>query len=282
MATSKFFSHSSITNTNEQFLVQSMVNESMQNFGIDIQYLPRSQENMDTILNDAERSTFNSNYPIEVYMSSIEGFGGSGDQVSLFGFEVRDTAEFTMSRSRFTELVTSSQPTITRPREGDLIYFPLTKQLFEITFVEDEQPFFQIGKNYVYQISTALFRYSDQELDTGETDIDAIETDLAQQTVLTLTADGTGTFSAGETVTQGTIVAEVVSFSNVTLTVINRSGDFVASSTVPITTSAGASWLISVVDTNTMANDKFSENLEFETQAASVVDFTESSPFGEF
>ena len=77
MATSKFFSHSLLTNTNEQFLVQSMVNESMQNFGMDVQYLPRSQANMDTILNDAERSSFTNAYTIEVYMSSVEGFGGS-------------------------------------------------------------------------------------------------------------------------------------------------------------------------------------------------------------
>ena len=157
-----------------------------------------------------------------------------------------------------------------------------SKQLFEITFVEDEEPFFQLSKTYVYQISTALFRYGQQELDTGVADIDSIETAYAQQTILTLTAGGTGTFNAGDTVTQGSIVAEVVSFSGVTLTVINRSGDFVVSNATPITTSGGASWYISTVDTNTMTNDKFSENLEFESQGTSIIDFTETSPFGTF
>ena len=282
MATSKFFSHSLKTNTNEQYLVQSMVNESMKNFGMDIQYLPRTQTNMDTILNDAERSSFTNAYTIEATLTSVEGFGGTGDQIGQFGFEVRDTADFTLSQSRFESVITAAQSAITRPREGDIIYLPLTKQLFEITFVEDEEPFFQLSKTYVYQISTALFRYGQQELDTGVADIDAIETAYAQQTILTLTAGGTGTFNAGDTVTQGSIVAEVVSFSGVTLTVINRSGDFVVSNATPITTSGGASWYISIVDTNTMTNDKFSENLEFESQGTSIIDFTETSPFGTF
>ena len=288
MATSKFFSHSLLTNTNEHFLVQSMVDESIDNFGLTVQYLPRSQVNMDTILNDAEISKFDNAYEIEAHVSSAEGFGGTGEEVSLFGFEVRDTAEFIISRKRFTDVVTSQESAVVRPREGDVVYFPLSKQLFEITFVEDEQPFFQLGKNYVYHLSTALFRYEDQELDTGITEIDSIETDLAQQTILTLIAGGTGTFSPGETVAQtlpaGNVTAEVISWvsSTYTLTIINRSGNFEASNTIPLFTSAGASWFITTEDTNSMLNDPISDNLEFETEGVSVIDFTESNPFGEF
>ena len=259
MAISKFFSHTILTNTNEHYLVQSMVNESIKNFGMDVQYLPRTQLNMDTILNDAEVSNFDDAYTIEVYLGSLEGFGG-GDTIGQFGFEVRDTAEFTISQIRFTEVVTAADSTITRPREGDLIYFPFSKQLFEVTYVEDEVPFFQVGKNYVYQVSTSLFRYEDQDFDTGVTDIDAIETSLAQQTALTLESGGTNSFVVGEIVSQalaaGTITAEVLTFVGTTLTVINRSGDFVASSTIPITGPTNtASWTITVVDTDTMAND---------------------------
>ena len=286
MAISKFFSHTILTNTNEHYLVQSMVNESIKNFGMDVQYLPRTQLNMDTILNDAEVSNFDDAYTIEVYLGSLEGFGG-GDTIGQFGFEVRDTAEFTISQIRFTEVVTAADSTITRPREGDLIYFPFSKQLFEVTYVEDEAPFFQVGKNYVYQVSTSLFRYEDQDFDTGVTDIDAIETSLAQQTALTLESGGTNSFVGGEIESQalaaGTITAEVLTFVGTTLTVINRSGDFVASSTIPITGPTNtASWTITVVDTDTMANDLLSDTLEFETEGANVIDFTESNPFGEF
>jgi hypothetical protein len=283
MALSKFFSHSKhIQNTNEHYLVQSMVDESIKNFGIDVQYLPRTQNNIDTILNDAETSSFNTAHTIEVYLGTLEGFGGQ-DQIGQFGFEVRDTADFIISKNRFEEIVTTANSSILRPREGDIIFLPFTKQLFELTYVEDEQPFFQLGKTYVYQTSTALFRYEDEDFDTGVADVDVIETNLAQRTVLTLQAGGTGTFVAGETVTQGTITAEVLTIVGTALTVIDRSGDFAVSSSIPITGgTSSASWLITAVDTNTMANDLISDNLEFETEGASVIDFTESNPFGEF
>ena len=152
-----------------------------------------------------------------------------------------------------------------------------------MTFVEDEQPFFQLGKFYVYLVSTALFRYEDEDFDTGIADVDVIETNLAQRTVLTLQAGGTNLFVAGETVTQGTITAEVLTIVGTALTVIDRSGDFAVSSSIPITgPTNSASWFITAVDTNTMANDLISDNLKFETEGASVIDFTESNPFGEF
>ena len=283
MALSKFFSHSQHTqNTNEHYLVQSMIDESIKNFGMTVQYLPRTQNNIDTILNDAETSSFTVAYPLDVYLGTLEGFGGQ-DQIGQFGFEVRDTADFIITKNIFETVVTTADSTILRPREGDIIFFPFTKQLFELTFVEDEQPFFQLGKTYVYQVSTALFRYEDEDFDTGDADIDAIETSLAQRTVLTLQAGGTGTFVAGETVTQGTITAEVFTIVGTTLTVIDRSGDFAASSSIPITGgTSSASWIITAVDTDTMANDLISDNLEFETEGVSVIDFTESNPFGEF
>ena len=287
MALSKFFSHSKyVQNTNEHYLVQSMVDESIKNFGIDVQYLPRTQNNIDTILNDAETSSFSTAYTMEVYLGTLEGFGGQ-DQIGQFGFEVRDTADFIISMKTFDTIVTTADSTILRPREGDLIYLPFSKQLFELTFVEDEQPFFQLGKNYVYQVSTALFRYEDEDFDTGIADVDVIETNLAQRTVLTLQAGGTGTFVAGETVTQalaaGSVVAEVLTFVGTTLTVIDRSGNFIASNSILITGgTSSASWTITGVDTNTMADDPISDNLEFETAGTSVIDFTETNPFGEF
>ena len=187
----------------------------------------------------------------------------------------------------FDTIVTTADSTILRPREGDLIYLPFSKQLFELTFVEDEQPFFQLGKNYVYQVSTALFRYEDEDFDTGIADVDVIETNLAQRTVLTLQAGGTGTFGSGESVSQalaaGSVLAEVLTFVGTTLTVIDRSGNFIASNSIPIVgATSGASWTITGVDTNTMADDPISDNLEFETAGTSVIDFTETNPFGEF
>ena len=288
MATNSYFTHN--TSTAEQTLLDNLVVESIQIMGMDINYLPRTQNNIDTLFEDAERNSFNTSYTIEVHIGedTLQGFGGEGDLVSRFGVEVRDTVQLVMSVSRFATVVTSQDATITVPREGDLIYLPMSSQLYEITFVEDMIPFFQIGKNYVYQLECSLFQYADEEIATGVAAIDSVETTYSYAIDLTMNVGGSGTFTAGTNVyqgtslTAGTVRGEVVSWDSGTrvLRVINIDGTF---STNVAVTDGTASWTLGSFDELTQPTTNYAQNLEVETLADSgIVDFTESNPFGNF
>ena len=190
------FTH--LTSTSDQSLVQNLVTETIQIAGFDVKYLPRTQNNVDTLFDDAESNSFNTAYTIEMYFGqeTISGVGGGGDIITRFGFEVTDTVQLVCSLSRFTDVVTAGDATITRPREGDLIYLPLSKQLYEITFTEDMVPFFQLGKNYIWQIECSLFRYAEDEMNTGVSEVDNLGTGITptdnftQSTEIESEADG--------------------------------------------------------------------------------------------
>ena len=146
-----FTHHSS---TAEQALVTSLVTETIQIVGFDVNYLPRTQNNIDTLFEDAERDSFSASHTIEMYFGqdTLQGFGGGGDVITRFGYEIQDTCQLVVSMSRFTAVVTAADSSIIKPNEGDLIYLPFSSQLYEITFTEDQIPFFHLGKNYVWQI----------------------------------------------------------------------------------------------------------------------------------
>ena len=175
-------------------------------YGHDVYYLPRKIVNEDTILGDAADSSFEDAYEVEMYLEGVEGFEGEGDLYSKFGVEVRDTATFIISRrswERFVSLDTNLATGL-RPNEGDLIYFPLSKSVFEIKFVEHENPFYQLGKLYTFKMTCDLFEYSGEDFDTN---IEALDTDLelAQAAAITLTLADTPTlrdFVVGETISQ--------------------------------------------------------------------------------
>ena len=288
MATSSFFTHN--TSVVERTLLNDLIVESFQIMGMDINYLPRAQNNIDSIFEDAERNSFTTSYTIEIHLGddTIEGFGGEGDLISRFGVEVRDTVQLVMAQSRFTDVITAADATLTRPREGDLVYLPFSNQLYEITFVEDQIPFFQLGRNFTYQIECALFQYSDEEIATGVAAIDSVETTYSYSIDLTMSTGGSGTFTAGTTVYQGTSAVdssargEVISWNSGTrvLRVMNIQGNF---ATGTVITDGTATWTLSTFDDLTLPSDKFAQNLEVETAADNgIVDFTEDNPFGEF
>lgn len=159
----------------EQSLLEDLMVETVQQFGIDMIYMPRTLVDEDKIWGEDANSQFNEGYSIEVYMDNPrEGFGGDNDFLAKFGLEIRDRIEFTMSKRRFAELQTGQS----RPFEGDLLYFPLSKGIFEIMFVEHEQPFYQLGRLHTYKLSCELFQYSQEQFETGDVDIDKISSDL--------------------------------------------------------------------------------------------------------
>ena len=162
--------------SSEQLLMEDIVIECLKIYGFDTLYLPRHKVNEDAILGEDTLNDFESAYPLEMYMQNVTGFEGDGDLMSKFGVEIRDTATFIVSRRRWDEVIARSGNAVltTRPAEGDVIYFPLTKAFFEIKFVESTDPFFQVGKLYVYKLQCELMQYSSERFNTGISDIDSI------------------------------------------------------------------------------------------------------------
>lgn len=180
--------------SSEQNLYEDIVIESLKIYGQDVYYLPREIVNEDTILNEDVPSKFGSKYIVEMYIENIEGFGGSGDLFSKFGVEIRDQATFIVARRRWRESVQKNSQIlidsgIMRPREGDLIYLPLTKSLFEIAGTDNDRPFYQLNNLPTFQMTCELFEYSSEDFDTGVEEIDDIEKEYAYIYKLGLTRD---------------------------------------------------------------------------------------------
>ena len=168
----------------EQRLVQDLVNEQLKIFGVEVTYIPRKFVNKASIIEEVQASKFDDNFSIEAYVNTYEGYAGAGDVLTKFGMSLRDEVTLTISKERFEDFVSpfmSASDDIelaSRPREGDLVFFPLGQRLFEVKFVEHEDPFYQLGKNYVYQLKCELFEYEDEVIDTS---IDAIDTQVQDE-----------------------------------------------------------------------------------------------------
>ena len=193
----------------ENDLLHDLTIETIKIHGRDMVYIPRTLVNEDELFGEDTISKFENGVEIEMYIQSVDGFGGDGDFISKFGLEIRDTVELVVAKRRFEESF-SHDSNITRPREGDLIFFPLSKGLFEIKFVEHENPFYQLGKLYTYKLSCELFNYSHQDMDTGFSEIDEVEEientlaiDLTMGSLVGTTAD----YFDGETIYQGASLA---------------------------------------------------------------------------
>lgn len=166
----------------EQTLVEDLIIESIRIYGIECLYVPRTLVKEDLLFGEDVLSKFESAYPLEMYVKSVDGFEGEGDFMSKFGLEIRDQMVLTVSRRRFQDEVFSDETysntvrTTGRPNEGDLIWFPLNNKLFEIKFVEHEAVFYQMGSLQTYDLTCELFEYSHEKIQTGITEIDAVET----------------------------------------------------------------------------------------------------------
>lgn len=175
MALNPFFLHGS---SGEQNLIQDLVNEQLKMFGVEIYYIPRVYVNEKTILEEVSRSEFSAAVPLEAYVDTYEGFSGAGTLLSKFGVQEVDDLTLIISKERFESVIQQQIAIIdktkltSRPKEGDLVYFPLGDRLFEIKYVEHEKPFWQLQKNYVYELRLELFAYNDEEIDTGISEID--------------------------------------------------------------------------------------------------------------
>lgn len=161
----------------EQNLVEDLIVESLKIYGKDLFYIPRTLVSVDNVFGEDRLSKFQNSYPIEMYFDNIDSFAGQGAMLQKFGLMMEQSATLTVARKRWNQLIGKHGNTVlpNRPAEGDLLYFPLTKGLFEIKFVQHQEPFYQLGKLYVYKLQVELFQYSSERMDTGVPEVDTFE-----------------------------------------------------------------------------------------------------------
>lgn len=291
MATNFYFSQG---RRSEQQLYEDIVIEGLKIYGQDIYYLPRDIINEDRILGEDVPSRFNSSYKIEMYIENIEGFDGEGDLFTKFGVEIRDQATFIVARRRWEQTIKRYDNEITsvRPVEGDLLYIPFSRKLFEIMHVEHEQPFYQLKNLPTYKLRVELFQYNDEQLATGITDIDGIE-DTGYTLDLTLVDSSAIGFVVGNTVTQTlaggvTITGEITKYvdSNNVLSLAHIGASdgkfhlFTTSSQITSPDSDGNTLRRTISAINQFVGQPNAQN-DYFTNLTDFLDFTEQNPFGE-
>ena len=214
MALNPFFLQGS---QSEQRLVQNLINEQLQIYGVEVTYIPRKFVRKQTIIKEVQSSAFDDNFLLEAYVNTYEGYGGQGDIMTKFGVSLRDELILTISKERFEDFISpflnsdDDYELATRPREGDVIFFPLGSRLFEVKFVEHEEPFYQLGKNYVYQLKCELFEYEDEVFDTDIEEIDSQLEDLGYISTLQLMGIGvTASANAQLSVSNRGYIREIV------------------------------------------------------------------------
>lgn len=285
MPTNVYFNHAVQT---EQHLYEDLVVESLRFYGHDVLYLPRTIVEEDGILNDDVQSTFGDAYSVEMYLENVEGFEGEGDLVSKFGVQIQEEATFILSLRTWERFISldSNLATSLRPNEGDLIYFPLTGSMFEINFVEDQDPFFQMSKMFVFKMRCSLFSYGGEDFDTG-TAADLVEADSAYTIELTMNT-GSGNYIHGENLTTvidsvTVTVGEVVLWQPQSrkLTIKDNTRTLQVNDILTGATSGNVRTIGAITDVLTFGQDHSAQNLEFEQQDSSYLDFSEVNPFGE-
>ena len=284
MPTNVFFNHAV---DGEQLLYEDLVVESLRMYGHEVFYLPRTVAEEEGIFVEDVRSTYGDAYSIEAYIENTEGFEGEGDLFSKFGIEIRDSATFVISVRSWDRFVSLDENLATahRPNEGDLIYFPLSGSMFEIKFVEHENPFYQVGKLFVFKCQCELYEYNQDDFDTGIAGVDSAELENAYTQKFILTSGGSGTFTEGEQITRsGTVIGEVNYWDKPsrTLYLQNMTTSTFAASDAFVGAESSASWTVQTVgDDLEMADDELAQNQEFDTTGNSYLDFSETNPFGE-
>lgn len=275
----------------EQDLYENIIIESMQIYGQEVQYIPRTLVNEDEIFAEDAVSRFDRAYQIEMYLENIDGFDGEQELFTKFGVEIRDRATLHVSRKRWNREV-GQNVDYDRPQEGDLIYLTLSDQIFEIMRVIDDRPFYQIQDLPTYRMEIELFEYNDEQFDTSLEIVDEVEA-LGNRIQLTLAPSASNDFQIGENVEYYVdsadgirLAAEIVEWdasSNVLEVAHVGSTDgkwrtFSAGTTIT-STETNITKTINIVGEE--LQQVFSQNETFETVSDDIIDFSESNPFGE-
>lgn len=298
MATNPFFNHFPATNfTNEQLLIESLLVESIQQYGMDVYYLPRSVKTgneIDFIYGEDTLKEYKSAYPIEMYLENVVGMDGEGDFISKFGLEIRDEISLLVSKRRFNNTI----PNLIRPLEGDLIYVPLVQNFFEIIFVEhenDQAMFYTLGKGragnvFVYALKLKMFVFSNEIISTGIAEIDQQIRDHYPKTRIELLI-GSGSFIANEIIYQGTdysnATSQAVVYSSDTsseskyVDIIRVQGEFTSGTVKGY--SSSAEWTANTASEMEQMDTAFEDlvnNNDIQQESNDILDFSFVNPFG--
>jgi len=287
MATNPYFKQGV---RSEQNVYEDIVIEALKFYGQDVYYLPREIVNKDNIFLDDVPSRFGSSYKVEMYIENTEAFDGEGDLFTKFGIELRDQANFIVSRKRWKNLVGSRLTEANfRPREGDLIYLTLSNSIFEIRRVETETPFYQLSNLPTFRMQCELFEYNDEDFDTSIDEIQKIEEEAAFQ--ISLTMDSAAGYEVGETVTQVfdtySMKGEVTDWSDsdgiLQLAHVGATDGkfhtFTTSNQVIGATSGATATPTLVQELQEIQKD--AQNKIFDDFESDFLDFSESNPFGD-
>ena len=235
----------------EQALYEDLMIEQLRIYGQDVYYLPRNTAGLDNIFGEDNSSSFDDAYMIEMYVDNVDGYEGEKELMSKFGLDIQDDATFTVARRRWEQFISVDNNLLvsSRPNEGDLIYWPKGNKLFEITFVDHDDPFYQVQNLPTYKLKCKTFEYASEVIDTGIAELDAIEDnnslDMLSHQLSLETATGTGAIALENSV-DGAIASYIV------------------------------------LETYNIANiDENSQNDDFEIADDTILDFSESNPFGD-
>jgi hypothetical protein len=238
VATNFFFNN--FQNSGEQLLIEDLIIESIRIYGLDMYFVPRNPNSIDKIYGEDPTRSYTTAIPVEMYIKNIEGFAGEGDFLSKFNIQIRDQVTFSIARRVFEQEVGTYEGSI-RPNEGDLIYLPLNRKLFEIKFVEHEAIFYQLGSLQLYDLKCELFEYNNEFIQTGIDNVDALMKN----------------YSISQEVSAG---------------IFTENGLYLLDE-------EGYNLLQESIDINT--NDPLADNDEFEDEATGYIDFSERDPFSE-
>jgi len=267
----------------EQSLYEDLIIEQLRIYGQDVYYIPRKMAGTDDIFGEDISSSFEDAYLIEMYVDNVDGYEGEKELMSKFGLDIQDDATFTVARRRWEQFISIDNNIIesSRPNEGDLVYWPKGNKLFEITFVDHDDPFYQVHNLPTYKLKCKTFEYASEVIDTGIAELDAIETNNSlDQMQHQLTLEQTVAFNQEIRLesNEGLIELEAaLGNDNIITEDETLSGSLILENTVE---GAAASYI--VLETYDIATiDENSQNEDFELADDDVLDFTESNPFGD-
>ncbi len=264
----------------EQHLYEDLMIEQLKIYGQDVFYIPRTLVKEDSLFGEDTLSKFDDAYQIEMYFENVEGYEGEKEIMSKFGLQMNEDVTFVVARRRFEQLVSHDSNLIvkTRPNEGDLVYFPKVKKIFEISFVDHDDPFYQVHNVPAFKLKCKTFEYSSEDMDTGITEIDAIEVDNSLDQLvyqISMEQSSTTTYNEGLELEDGTGNLEQEAATGGTDNLIGENetgGDNVVLETGDYIIQEA--YVTDTIDENAM-------NDFFDKQDDTVIDFTESNPFGD-
>ena len=264
----------------EQNLYEDLMIEQLKIYGQDVFYIPRTLVKEDELFGEDTLSKFGDAYLIEMYFENVEGYEGEKEIMSKFGLQMNEDVTFVVARRRFEQLVSHDSNLIvkTRPNEGDLVYFPKVNKIFEISFVDHDDPFYQVHNVPAFKLKCKTFEYGGEDIDTGITEIDAIETANSLDMLtfqITMEQSSTTTFNEGIELEDGTGNLELETQTGGTDNVIGEDetgGDNVVLETGDYIIQEA--YVTDTIDENAM-------NDFFDRQDDNIIDFTESNPFGD-